>query len=240
MEKASGEAAFVDQNSSNGPQKRTTLQITLDGYSGGFRSRAAAEAWAGAGQHVLREEVEPVLNRHGGECWRGTRQHNGRQVTWPTDSFGRGGCFGLGRRLQSRLQSARMPAAYLHTRRAPAPCPPHAAPITAANLLANFQAGLYNNVTLDVTGVSVLAGSQPAGAAGAGGASDGADGADGASDGDAGPVAVRRGARGAPAALPLEILPAGDFEPQYRAALDVRSGELPVLPLSIYGAGGWG
>ncbi|PSC69067.1 peptidyl-prolyl cis-trans cyclophilin-type [Micractinium conductrix] len=143
VEKASGEAAFVDQNSSNGPQKRTTLQITLDGYS---------------------------------------------------------------------------------------------APITAANLLANFQAGLYNNVTLDVTGVSVLAGSQPAGAAGAGGASDGADGADGASDGDAGPVAVRRGARGAPAALPLEILPAGDFEPQYRAALDVRSGELPVLPLSIYGA----
>ena len=36
--------------------------------------------------------------------------------------------------------------------------------------------------------------------------------------------------------LPLEILPLGGYEPIYRSALDVPSGELPVLPLSIYGA----
>ena len=37
-------------------------------------------------------------------------------------------------------------------------------------------------------------------------------------------------------ALPLEIMPRGEFEPSYRVPLDVRSGELPVLPLSIYGS----
>lgn len=37
-------------------------------------------------------------------------------------------------------------------------------------------------------------------------------------------------------ALPLEIMPNGDLEPVYRLPLDVRSGEIPVLPLSIYGA----
>jgi hypothetical protein len=41
---------------------------------------------------------------------------------------------------------------------------------------------------------------------------------------------------GANAPIPLEMLAAGDFEPTYRTPLDVRSGELPVLPLSIYGA----
>jgi len=37
-------------------------------------------------------------------------------------------------------------------------------------------------------------------------------------------------------ALPLEIMPNGDLEPVYRLPLDVSSGEIPVLPLSIYGA----
>lgn len=37
-------------------------------------------------------------------------------------------------------------------------------------------------------------------------------------------------------ALPLEAMIAGDFEPVYRTPLDVRGGELPVLPLSIYGS----
>ena len=36
--------------------------------------------------------------------------------------------------------------------------------------------------------------------------------------------------------LPLEMLPLGAFDPVYRSPLDVQSGELPVLPLSIYGA----
>ena len=36
--------------------------------------------------------------------------------------------------------------------------------------------------------------------------------------------------------LPMEILPLGEFDPVYRSTLDVQSGELPVLPLSIYGA----
>ena len=36
--------------------------------------------------------------------------------------------------------------------------------------------------------------------------------------------------------IPLEIRPIGEFEPIYRTRLDVLSGELPVLPLSIQGA----
>ncbi|XP_058095418.1 peptidyl-prolyl cis-trans isomerase CYP37, chloroplastic [Magnolia sinica] len=36
--------------------------------------------------------------------------------------------------------------------------------------------------------------------------------------------------------VPLEIMPAGQFEPLYRTTLNVQDGELPVLPLSVYGA----
>lgn len=38
------------------------------------------------------------------------------------------------------------------------------------------------------------------------------------------------------APIPLEILPAGQFDPVYKSTLDVQDGELPVLPLSISGA----
>jgi hypothetical protein len=38
------------------------------------------------------------------------------------------------------------------------------------------------------------------------------------------------------APIPLENLPAGTFDPLYRLPLDVQSGELPVLPLSIAGS----
>lgn len=34
----------------------------------------------------------------------------------------------------------------------------------------------------------------------------------------------------------MEILPIGQFDIVYRSPLDVRNGELPMLPLSIYGA----
>ncbi|KAF5461014.1 hypothetical protein F2P56_020843 [Juglans regia] len=36
--------------------------------------------------------------------------------------------------------------------------------------------------------------------------------------------------------VPLEIKPSGQFEPLYRTTLNVQDGELPVLPLSVYGA----
>ncbi|PON68476.1 Cyclophilin-type peptidyl-prolyl cis-trans isomerase [Trema orientale] len=36
--------------------------------------------------------------------------------------------------------------------------------------------------------------------------------------------------------VPLEIKPSGQFEPLYRTTLSVQDGELPVLPLSVYGA----
>ncbi|KAF5730637.1 peptidyl-prolyl cis-trans isomerase CYP37 chloroplastic [Tripterygium wilfordii] len=36
--------------------------------------------------------------------------------------------------------------------------------------------------------------------------------------------------------VPLEIMPSGQFEPLYRTMLSVQDGELPVLPLSVYGA----
>ena len=36
--------------------------------------------------------------------------------------------------------------------------------------------------------------------------------------------------------LPLEILAQGEFEPLYRTELDVQTGEIPVLPMSIFGS----
>ncbi|GAB2266536.1 hypothetical protein Dimus_001538 [Dionaea muscipula] len=36
--------------------------------------------------------------------------------------------------------------------------------------------------------------------------------------------------------VPLEIMPSGQFKPLYRTTLSVQDGELPVLPLSVYGA----
>ncbi|KAF6163177.1 hypothetical protein GIB67_025041 [Kingdonia uniflora] len=36
--------------------------------------------------------------------------------------------------------------------------------------------------------------------------------------------------------VPLELMPSGQFEPLYRTTLSVQDGELPVLPLSVYGA----
>ncbi|CAI5518212.1 unnamed protein product [Closterium sp. Naga37s-1] len=36
--------------------------------------------------------------------------------------------------------------------------------------------------------------------------------------------------------VPLEIMPAGEFQPIYRTPLDVQDGELPVLPMSVFGA----
>jgi hypothetical protein len=48
------------------------------------------------------------------------------------------------------------------------------------------------------------------------------------------------GAPGAERPLPLELLAAGDFEPRYRSPLDVRGGELPVLPMSVFGAAAMG
>ncbi|XP_030930008.1 peptidyl-prolyl cis-trans isomerase CYP37, chloroplastic isoform X2 [Quercus lobata] len=36
--------------------------------------------------------------------------------------------------------------------------------------------------------------------------------------------------------VPLEIMPSGQFEPLYRTTLNVQDGELPILPLSVYGA----
>jgi len=136
----------------------------------------------------------------------------------------------------------------------PHPSSPHpapAAPITTANLLLNAKSGLYNGAPLSVSGNAVLvdvpAGTSSAAAATAAGAaqaaeSDAAD--EAASSGEMLAVGGSSGGgggrqRAAPAALPLEILAQGEFEPLYRSTLDVRSGELPVLPLSIYGAGGW-
>ncbi|CAD7699142.1 unnamed protein product [Ostreobium quekettii] len=50
-------------------------------------------------------------------------------------------------------------------------------------------------------------------------------------------VSIAAGAGTVPDKLiPLEILPAGQFDPLYGSPLDVQYGERPVLPLSIYGA----
>ncbi|GJN32753.1 hypothetical protein PR202_gb21276 [Eleusine coracana subsp. coracana] len=36
--------------------------------------------------------------------------------------------------------------------------------------------------------------------------------------------------------VPLEVKPAGQFEPLYRTPLSIQDGELPVLPMSVYGS----
>lgn len=36
--------------------------------------------------------------------------------------------------------------------------------------------------------------------------------------------------------VPLELMPSGQFEPLYRTPLSIQDGELPVLPLSVYGS----
>ncbi|KAI3868685.1 hypothetical protein MKX03_007485 [Papaver bracteatum] len=36
--------------------------------------------------------------------------------------------------------------------------------------------------------------------------------------------------------VPLELMPSGQFEPLYKSKLSIQDGELPVLPLSVYGA----
>lgn len=36
--------------------------------------------------------------------------------------------------------------------------------------------------------------------------------------------------------VPLEVMPSGQFEPLYKTPLSIQDGELPVLPLSVYGA----
>lgn len=116
-----------------------------------------------------------------------------------------------------------------------------------------MRAGLYNGAELSVSGNAVLVGAPSAAAAAAADGDDVSYGvrsagavaaaADSPSAGEAVAVSTIGGSaggrRGAPAALPLEVLALGEFEPLYRSTLDVRGGELPVLPLSIYGAGAW-
>ncbi|XP_026452575.1 peptidyl-prolyl cis-trans isomerase CYP37, chloroplastic-like, partial [Papaver somniferum] len=36
--------------------------------------------------------------------------------------------------------------------------------------------------------------------------------------------------------IPLELMPSGQFEPLYKSKLSIQDGQLPVLPLSVYGA----
>eukprot|EP00239_Pterosperma_sp_CCMP1384_P009951 CAMPEP_0197863506 /NCGR_PEP_ID=MMETSP1438-20131217/40995_1 /TAXON_ID=1461541 /ORGANISM="Pterosperma sp., Strain CCMP1384" /LENGTH=383 /DNA_ID=CAMNT_0043481423 /DNA_START=257 /DNA_END=1408 /DNA_ORIENTATION=- len=51
-----------------------------------------------------------------------------------------------------------------------------------------------------------------------------------------GPESGRQETPTAAVPLPLELLPAGDFNPLYNTYLDIQGGEMPTLPLSVYGA----
>ena len=119
------------------------------------------------------------------------------------------------------------------------PCLP-AAPVTAGQLATNVKQGVYNNTKLSANSVSVLAGRQPqsSGSAAAADAASDIDDPPGVNDGG-GAGAGGNGQLGAGPSLsiPLEIMAQGEFEPGYRLPLDIRGGERPVLPLSIYGAG---
>lgn len=84
----------------------------------------------------------------------------------------------------------------------------YSAPLTAGNFIKNVVNGSYEGIRLAVDQVSIVIGNN--------------NNNNNNSNGNS--------------RLPLEILPMGDFEPLYRLPLDVRSGELPVLPLSINGS----
>ncbi|KAL6856041.1 hypothetical protein ACP4OV_018843 [Aristida adscensionis] len=63
---------------------------------------------------------------------------------------------------------------------------------------------------------------------------------DGAYDGvtlrSASQAIIADGETGKGYTVPLELMPAGQFEPLYRTPLSIQDGELPVLPMSVYGA----
>jgi len=84
----------------------------------------------------------------------------------------------------------------------------YSAPLTAGQFASNVAAGLYDGLALTAAPTAVLGGADI-------------------------PAARTPGGR---STLPLEILPAGAFDPVYRSPLDVGGGEMPVLPLSVYGA----
>lgn len=91
----------------------------------------------------------------------------------------------------------------------------YAAPFTAGNFVYNASKA-YTNSRVNVTFDSIFIG--------------------GNGDGMENTTSGTKSNEGQQHMLPLEFLPAGDFEPLYRTPLSVREGELPTLPLSIYGA----
>jgi cyclophilin family peptidyl-prolyl cis-trans isomerase len=90
----------------------------------------------------------------------------------------------------------------------------YSAPLTAGQLAANVQRGLYDGTRVAASFASVLVGPSP------------------------GRASAEAQALAGSAPVPLEMLPQGEFDPVYRLPLDVAGGELPVLPLSIEGAVG--
>ena len=87
----------------------------------------------------------------------------------------------------------------------------YSAPLTAGNFIKNVVNGSYERNRLAVDQVSIVIGNTTT-------------------------TTNTKNDNYGSSRLPLEILPMGDFEPLYRLPLDVRSGELPVLPLSINGS----
>ena len=83
------------------------------------------------------------------------------------------------------------------------------APLTSGRVLSNVLKKMYDGTVVRVDDTAVFVG----GGRGSGGGDADADGQ-----------------------LPLEIMARGEYEPRYRAELDVNSGEIPLLPLSVDGA----
>lgn len=98
----------------------------------------------------------------------------------------------------------------------------YSAPLTAGNFIKNVVNGMYDGTRLAVDQVSVVVGNST--------------GTSTSSSGSISSTNSTNSNNNTNNRLPLEILPIGDFEPVYRLPLEVRSGELPVLPLSINGS----
>jgi len=110
----------------------------------------------------------------------------------------------------------------------------YAAPLTAGRMVYRMSNGAFDGVPLKKTAVALTAVAKrappPPPPSEILATEDGAEG-----EVPAPPPPARRGGNSLPP-LPVEILCRGEFEPRYKSTIDVQEGDIPGLPLSVYGA----
>ena len=102
----------------------------------------------------------------------------------------------------------------------------YGSPLTAGRMLWRMQRGEFDRVSLKRTSVALTATAAKAAVAPP----------PAVAEGDAPPESDPPSSRASLPPLPLEILVRGEFEPRYKSTIDVQEGDVPGLPLSVYGA----